>query len=387
MAAAPKPHADCASGRSGLQTRACACGRHSEVGRLPAHARKLRIGSRLPRPASCGSRCLDRLLASLEWTSQALEDLRASGPPHARPPRHRPVRRLAGLLPCRTARRRPVTMPHTTRGTACRAPASPLPLSLDTPLLSCALDLMRRPERRTLEPIGGVMRVAYLLAGMSVAGLLIGGCLPATPSVPAATLTPGVQPSPTPSLTPERPSPTPDPSIAAPCPVPPGSPAPPSLDDPGSASASVLGYLNRGGSLAGLTTQLNSAGLTSGRGDPLYALDLNADFLARPGDRGTRTRRPAGRAPGPGRRVSPGAAIRQARVCAGAVVSARPLRRRRSDHRRTAGRPPYPACQRRVDRRLVRRPAAGVGNVRSTHLLPALRGAVCLRHAAPPPAA
>ncbi len=121
------------------------------------------------------------------------------------------------------------------------------------------------------------MRVACLLAGMSVAALLVGGCLPETPSVPAATLTPGVEPSPAPSLTPERPSAIPDPSTAAPCPVPPGSPAPPNLDDPGSVTESVLGYLNRGGSLAGLTAQLNSAGLTSGRGDPLYALDLNAD--------------------------------------------------------------------------------------------------------------
>ena len=121
------------------------------------------------------------------------------------------------------------------------------------------------------------MRLECLLAVLSVAALLVGGCSPEVTLVPEATLTSGVEPSPAPSPTPEPPTRTPGPSNAAACPVPPGSPAPPGLDQPGGVLESVLGYLNRGGSPAGLAAQLNSAGLTSGRGDPLHALDLNGD--------------------------------------------------------------------------------------------------------------
>jgi hypothetical protein len=64
---------------------------------------------------------------------------------------------------------------------------------------------------------------------------------------------------------------------AAACLVPPGSPAPPDLGEPGGVPKSVLGYLNRGGSRASLADHLNSAGLTSGRGDPILSLDLNGD--------------------------------------------------------------------------------------------------------------
>jgi len=121
------------------------------------------------------------------------------------------------------------------------------------------------------------MRRESLLAGLSVAALLLGGCVPEATPVQEPTVTPGDETSAAPPLTPEPMGGTRTPLTAAACLVPPGNPAAPDLDEPGGVLESVLGYLNRGGSLASLAAHLKSAGFTSGRGDPILTLDLNGD--------------------------------------------------------------------------------------------------------------
>ena len=111
-----------------------------------------------------------------------------------------------------------------------------------------------------------------------MAALLAGGCVPEATPVWEPTMTPGLAIAVASPHSPEPTGGTRTPLTAAPCPVPAGNPAPPDLDESGGVPGAVLGYLNRGGSLAGLAAHLHSAGMTSGRGEPILSLDLNADF-------------------------------------------------------------------------------------------------------------
>jgi len=112
------------------------------------------------------------------------------------------------------------------------------------------------------------------LAWLALVALMIAACLPA--EVPHLAPSPSavVQAGPT-----TQPSPPPTSTWAMPiaCPVPLGDPEPIDLSDAATTADAVLGFLNSGGTLDDLMSQVEAAGRLGSQGGAAHALDLNGD--------------------------------------------------------------------------------------------------------------